>query len=242
MWWYLEGVFGRWSDHKSSLASSYHVRTQRKDELSWRLWVFSMAYADLLQWACINEAQGLLQVESSAILGLVGSNQFLSYPILLNICVILLMVVPYRLPSCLIEAGQVQGLQACGVQPNTAPDWKWAHCLQRVCTITRGTLDMEGRVSQKKEFPGPTMRTLAFWTQLLSFTRPKDGSLMALSCSFGKSRVHVTLAWPTKEAQSPGHIDWPKRWAHGLSSPVRVFSWVFIHWRRLWREKPSQFF
>ena len=35
-----------------------------------------------------NEAQGLLEVASSTILGLIGSNQFLSYPVFLNGCVI----------------------------------------------------------------------------------------------------------------------------------------------------------
>ena len=43
--------------------------------------------ANVLQWA-YNEAQGLLEVESSAILGLVGSNRILYYPVLLNGCVI----------------------------------------------------------------------------------------------------------------------------------------------------------
>ena len=41
-----------------------------------------------------NEACGLPEVEPSAILGLAGSNQFMLYPLLLNGCVILFMVVP----------------------------------------------------------------------------------------------------------------------------------------------------
>ena len=48
-------------------------------ELSWRLWVCRLAYANVLQGA-YNEAQGLLEVKSSTILGLIGSNQFLLYP------------------------------------------------------------------------------------------------------------------------------------------------------------------
>ena len=38
-----------------------------------------LTYANVVQWV-YNGAQGLLDVESSAILGLVGSNQFLLYP------------------------------------------------------------------------------------------------------------------------------------------------------------------
>ena len=45
-----------------------------------------------------NKAQGLLEGESSAILGLVGSSQFMS---ILKDYVILLKVVPRPLPSCL---------------------------------------------------------------------------------------------------------------------------------------------
>ena len=44
-----------------------------------------------------NEGQDLLEVESSALLDLVGSR----YPVVLNDCVILLMAVPCLLPSCL---------------------------------------------------------------------------------------------------------------------------------------------
>ena len=44
-------------------------------ELSWCLWVCHLAYANVLQWAC-NEAQGLLEVESSVLLDLIGSNLF----------------------------------------------------------------------------------------------------------------------------------------------------------------------
>ena len=51
-------------------------------ELSWCLWVCHLANA--LQWA-YTEAQGLLEVESSAILDLVGSNQFLSCPMAMSI-------------------------------------------------------------------------------------------------------------------------------------------------------------
>ena len=47
-------------------------------ELSWHLWVCYLAYANVLQCA-YNEAQGLLAVESSAILDLIGSNQFMLY-------------------------------------------------------------------------------------------------------------------------------------------------------------------
>ena len=48
-------------------------------ELSWGLWVCHLAYANVLQPA-YNEAQGLLVVESSTILDLVDSNQFMLYP------------------------------------------------------------------------------------------------------------------------------------------------------------------
>ena len=48
-------------------------------ELSWCWWVCHLAFANILQ-RMFNEAQGLLEVESSAILDLVGSNQFSSYP------------------------------------------------------------------------------------------------------------------------------------------------------------------
>ena len=48
-------------------------------ELSWHLWVCHLAYANILQ-SVYNEAPGLLEVESSTILDLVGSNQFLSRP------------------------------------------------------------------------------------------------------------------------------------------------------------------
>ena len=48
-------------------------------ELSWCWWVCHLAFANVLQ-CMFNEAQGLLEVESSAILDLVGCNQFSSYP------------------------------------------------------------------------------------------------------------------------------------------------------------------
>ena len=51
-------------------------------ELSWHLWVCHLD-ADVLQWA-YNEAQGLLEVESSAVSDLVGSNQFLSCPMAMS--------------------------------------------------------------------------------------------------------------------------------------------------------------
>ena len=54
----------------------------------------------VLQWT-YDEAQGLLEVKSSTILDLVGSNWFLWYPVLLNGCIILLMVVPCPFPSYL---------------------------------------------------------------------------------------------------------------------------------------------
>ena len=43
-------------------------------------------YANVLHCTC-NQAPGVPEVESSAILGLVGSNRFLSYSVLLNGCV-----------------------------------------------------------------------------------------------------------------------------------------------------------
>ena len=60
-----------------------------------------LAYANVLQWAH-NEVQGQMEVKS-AVLGPVGSNRFLWYPVL-NGCVILLVVVPFPLPSCLTTA------------------------------------------------------------------------------------------------------------------------------------------
>ena len=50
-------------------------------ELLWHLWMHKLANANVLQWA-YNEAQGLLKFESSTILGLIGSNQFMSYSVL----------------------------------------------------------------------------------------------------------------------------------------------------------------
>ena len=44
-------------------------------ELSWCLWVYHLTDANVLQWA-YNETQGLLEVRSSATLGLVGFSQF----------------------------------------------------------------------------------------------------------------------------------------------------------------------
>lgn len=46
--------------------------------------------------------EGLLEIKSADILDLVGSNQFLWYPVH-NGCAILLMVVPRPLCSCLSE-------------------------------------------------------------------------------------------------------------------------------------------
>ena len=48
-------------------------------ELSWRLWACHLAYANVLQWVH-NEAQDQVEVNSSTILDLFGSNQFLLYP------------------------------------------------------------------------------------------------------------------------------------------------------------------
>ena len=48
-------------------------------EQLWCWWVCHLAFTNMLQ-CMFNEAQGLLKVESSAILDLVGSNQFSSYP------------------------------------------------------------------------------------------------------------------------------------------------------------------
>ena len=47
--------------------------------LSWCPWVCHLAYANALQ-SLYNEAQGLLEVEASTILGFIGSNQFLLCP------------------------------------------------------------------------------------------------------------------------------------------------------------------
>ena len=61
-------------------------------ELSQCLWMCHLAYANVLQWV-YNEADGPLEVGSSATLDLTGSNQFMSYPVISG-CVILLMAVP----------------------------------------------------------------------------------------------------------------------------------------------------
>ena len=45
--------------------------------LAW--YVFHLSHANRIQQAC-NEAQGLLEVKPSTILGLVDSNQFMLYP------------------------------------------------------------------------------------------------------------------------------------------------------------------
>ena len=58
-------------------------------ELAWHLWMCHLTYADVLQWV-YNETQGSLEVEFSAILGLMGSNQLCR---IINSCIILLMVV-----------------------------------------------------------------------------------------------------------------------------------------------------
>ena len=50
-------------------------------ELSQSLWMCHLAYANVLQWV-YNVAEGPLEVESSAILDLVGSNQFMSYAVI----------------------------------------------------------------------------------------------------------------------------------------------------------------
>ena len=80
-------------------------------ELSWHLWVCHLTYASELQLA-YNETQGLLEVKSSAILDLVGSNQFMSYPQWLchsfKGCVLLLsLLFQYYIcptvPSCFAE-------------------------------------------------------------------------------------------------------------------------------------------
>ena len=68
-----------------------------------------LAYANVLQWVH-NEAQGLLEVESSTISVLTSSNQFMLY-FVLNGCVILLMVVPCSLPSCPNAVHRFVGLE-----------------------------------------------------------------------------------------------------------------------------------
>lgn len=63
-----------------------------------------------------NDTQGQLEIKSSAILDLVGSNQFLSY----YGYVMLLTVVPCPLPSCFI-------LTACKEEENgSSQDGRWA--------------------------------------------------------------------------------------------------------------------
>ena len=57
-----------------------------------------------------NEAQGLLEGESSTISVFTSSNQFMLYS-LLNDCVILLMVVPCSLPSCPNAVHRFMGLE-----------------------------------------------------------------------------------------------------------------------------------
>ena len=48
----------------------------------------------------------LKKVESSAILGLVGSKEVLWCPVLLGGCAILSMTVPCPLPSCILEIAE----------------------------------------------------------------------------------------------------------------------------------------
>ena len=65
---------------------------QSASELSWCLWACHLANA--LQQA-YNEAQSLLKVETSAILDLVGSNQFLSCPVAMSLFQWLCLAPPY---------------------------------------------------------------------------------------------------------------------------------------------------
>ena len=91
--------YSPWGCKESERTEHAHTYT-KEGYMSGCLWACHLAYANALQWAQ-NEAQGLLGVEVSAILGLVGSNWFLWYSILPNGCVILLTGVPCPLPSCL---------------------------------------------------------------------------------------------------------------------------------------------
>jgi len=70
-------LFWRRSRHFQELGHCPLFLLWLASELSWCWWVCHSAYAKVLQWV-YNEAQGLLEIESSVILDLVGSNQFLS--------------------------------------------------------------------------------------------------------------------------------------------------------------------
>ena len=68
-----------------------------------------------------------LEVKSSAILDLIGSNQFLSYPM----AVILLKVVPCPLPSCFIPPSEILLPYSYGRQRGEGPSSVTASRLSR---------------------------------------------------------------------------------------------------------------
>ena len=74
-------------------------------------------HASVLQWA-YNEAQGLLEVKSSTILGLISSNQFMSY--LQQQCYFL-KVVPCPFPSCFSPV--------CSDYIQLRENWSFASCV-----------------------------------------------------------------------------------------------------------------
>ena len=80
----------------------------RVSELSWQWWMCHLA--NVLQWR-YNEAQVLLEVESSTVLDLVGSNQFLSCPYGFVILLKVVCPVPFPLVSkwCQLQIGACQG-------------------------------------------------------------------------------------------------------------------------------------
>ena len=69
-----EGISRNWA---TSCFLTFHGQFWK--ELSWHWWACHSAYANILETG--TRAQGLLEDESSTILGLVGFNHFLLYPV-----------------------------------------------------------------------------------------------------------------------------------------------------------------
>ena len=105
-------------------------------ELRWHLWVCHLA-ANVLQLE-YNEAQGPLEVKSSAILSLISSNQFLSYFVILKGYAILLMVVPCSLPSYLTIT--IPSVSKWRVGGNKVPIYrtKLKHLVSHLCQGQNG--------------------------------------------------------------------------------------------------------
>ena len=99
-------------------------------ELLWHLWMCNLANANVLQWA-YNEAQGLLKFESSTILGLIGSNQFMSYSVLFffnwRIIVIQCCIGFYHTPTWISHIYVCYAVLSHSVVSDSVTSWTVAH-------------------------------------------------------------------------------------------------------------------